>query len=124
MQSFGDDPWRADAVRGLYLANVPFVVVAHDGHLIAALQLGDRALRNEQCAWNRAHGETDSGVLPRTQRVVGIGKQASNADRTGTDVHFAVREIEASSMGMDRPVGENQFQVQGAALGSEGLGRR
>src|SRR5439155_4295196 len=49
---------------------------------------------------------------------------ASNADRARARVHFAICEMETSPMRMNGPVGEHQLQVQTAALGSHGLGRR
>ena len=49
-QSVGHDPELSDAVADRHRADRHLVVAAHDRDLVAALQLGDGALRNQQGA--------------------------------------------------------------------------
>src|SRR5439155_26526899 len=80
-------PRRSSAARSAWpRADVHFVVAADNRHLIAALQLGHGALRHQQRPRRGANGESDPGILTRTQRVIGIGKQGRNADRAGARV--------------------------------------
>ena len=48
IQAAFDDPHLADALGGLDGANGYFVIRAHDSDLVAALQLVDGALRNQE----------------------------------------------------------------------------
>src|SRR5262245_49645015 len=61
LQSVFDHPHRPDAGADLDGSNVYFVVIAHDGDSVTALQLGDRALRDEQRALLHAGYRADFG---------------------------------------------------------------
>ena len=81
-QAFVDDPQRADAVAQLHGPDGDFVVAIDDGDLIRALQFGDGALRNQQCALaGFAIDVRTLRVLPGPQNVSGIGKQPGQPDR-------------------------------------------
>src|SRR6266481_810013 len=71
---FSDDPFGTDPVTDRHRANVHFAVAIHDSDLIAALQLGHRALRYKQSSVFDADNCANSGVAAGPQNVSGIRK--------------------------------------------------
>ena len=71
-QAVGHDPEVSDAVADRHRTDRHLVVAAHDRDLIAALQLGDGALRNQQGARFRPYGEADTSVAAGAKKVVRV----------------------------------------------------
>src|SRR5262245_12714273 len=91
-QAFGDDPEVPDAVAGRNGTDRHLVVPADNGHLVTALQLRDRALRNEHGPVHRPHGKADASVSAGAKKIVGIGKDTGDTNRSGRCIDFAIGE--------------------------------
>src|SRR6266566_2928868 len=74
LQPLGDNPIGADALANLYRTDAHFVVAVHRRDLIAALQLGDSALRNKQCVLLDSDGRPNFAVPAGTQNISRIGE--------------------------------------------------
>src|SRR3954470_18606227 len=64
-QTVGHDPQLPDAVADRYGTDGHLVIAADDRHLIAALQLGHSALRDQNGAGRRPCGKPDAPVPAR-----------------------------------------------------------
>src|SRR5262245_18898400 len=109
-QAVGHDPELPDAVANRDRTDRHLAVRAHHRDLVTALQLGDRALRNQQGAGCRPCGETDASVSAGPKKIVGIGKDAGDADRPGRRVDFANGEGDLSGVFVDAPIPEHQLK--------------
>src|SRR5207245_2523385 len=109
-----NDPQRAHALADLDGAEVDLVLAVHDGDLVAALQLGDGALRHEQRALPLAGHRAHAAILARTQYSSGVREQSGQPDRTRLRIHLAVRDEELAFMRIRGPV--DQYQLQFEAL--------
>ena len=106
----GHDPELPDAVADRHRTDRHLVVAAHDRHLIAALQLGDRALRNQHGAGRRPCGEADASVSAGAKQIVGIGKDTGDADSPGRRIDFAIGKGNRASVFIDASIPENQLK--------------
>src|SRR5918998_6453318 len=98
LQALLDDPHRLDALADLDGAEADLVVAAHDGDLIAALQLRDGALRDEERLLPHAGHGAHAAVLTRAQSVPGIREDSREPDRARLLVHLPVGDEEPSAL--------------------------
>src|SRR6266513_2416818 len=74
LQPLGDNPMGADALANLYRADAHLVLAVDRRYLIAALQLGDSALRDKPCVLLDSDGRANFAVTAGTQNIPGIGE--------------------------------------------------
>src|SRR5689334_9848830 len=86
LQALLDDPLVAVDGSGLDDLDGDLVVRADDADLVAPLELGDGALRNDDRALLDVHRDAHLGVLARAEEVAGIREGARELDRAGLDV--------------------------------------
>src|SRR5205085_3628505 len=110
-QAVVDDPIGADALADMDGADADFVVRADDGNAVAALQLGDGALRHQQRALPRAGDGADAPVFAGAQRVARIREEAGQLDRAGLRVNAAVGHVELAPVRIDRAIRQHQFKL-------------
>src|SRR5215813_4181964 len=87
------------------------VVRAHNGDLVAALQLRDRSLRHEDRAFLHVHGDPHLGVLAGPKHVAGVREGSGELDGAGLGVDLAAHEDRLAVMGEDRTVGQDELQI-------------
>src|SRR5216684_7819601 len=112
LQPFRNNPLRADTVADFDRTNAHFVLAVHNRHLIAALQLRHRALRDKQRVFLDPDGRADFAVAAGAQNISRIRKQRSNPNRARALIHLAVRKVECALMWIGGGVGQNQFEAQ------------
>src|SRR5262249_52442381 len=112
----GHDPQVADAVPHRHRTNRHLVVAAHDGYLIAALQLGDGALRNQQGSRGCAYREADASVSARAKKRVGIWKDAGDPNRPCRLIDFAIGEGDPSDVFVNGAIPEEQLKRHASSL--------
>ena len=105
MHALLDDPQRAHALTDLDGAEVDLVLAVHDGDLVAALQLGDGALRHEERALSLAGHRPHPAILARAQHIAGVREQAGRPDRPRLHIHLAVRDEELAFLRIGRAIG-------------------
>src|SRR5262245_45582439 len=111
LQSVFDHPHRSDAGADLDGSNVYFVVGAHDGDPVTALQFGDRALWDEQRALFHAGYRADPGVLPRSKSVARIRKGSGQPYRASLLIDLPVGDEKLPFLWKGRAVGQYQLKL-------------
>src|SRR2546430_367154 len=101
-QAVLDHPHHADAGSDLDRPDRHLVVLAHDGDLVAPLQLGDRALRHQQRALRHPESRAHPSELPRSQDVPRVRERRRDPDRTGRRIDLAIRQHELAGPGIHR----------------------
>src|SRR4030095_6583368 len=81
LQTFRYFPHRTDAFAHFHRANADLVIFIDNCHLIIALQLVYRFLRNHHCTLFHVGDETDLSELSRPQNISWIWKRYFVADR-------------------------------------------
>src|SRR5437016_4122084 len=81
LQTLLNDPGRSGSLTYFHRLDVNLVIARHDVDLIVALQLRDRALRNEQRALFGVEPHPDAGELARAKNVSRIRKQRFHPQR-------------------------------------------
>ena len=112
LEAIGDDPVAANTVTDRNRADVYLVVGIHDGDLVIALQLRDRALRNQQRIFLRADDGANFPISAGTQNVCRIGKKARKADRAGAFVDLTVGKIKRAFVSISLAVRQNQLETK------------
>src|SRR6186713_1933896 len=115
-QTLGHDPQVPDAVADRHGTDRHLVIAAHDRHLMTPLQLGDRALRNQQGAGRRLYGEPHTSKSARAKQIVGIGKHRSDSDRPGCRVDLPIGKRDRPGMFVDLSITERQLKRDALAL--------
>ena len=105
LQAVFDNPLRAAALANLDRPNAYFVSAADDSNLVATLQLNDRALGYEQCAFSDFRHRPDPSVLSRPQLVCRVGEHPSQPDGPGLRIDLAIYEKDSASPRIDVAVG-------------------
>ncbi len=90
------------------------------GHVVDALQLRDRALGDQDRALLLVDGDADAGVLAGPDDAAGVGEGGLHQDRARLGVDRAVHEHEVALLGMHRPVGEDQLELEGSRCSRRG----
>ena len=107
---FSNDPHRVRCVRHLD-GRIHLVVIANDGDLITALQLGDGTLRNEQRASLHAGDRADATVLAGPQDFPGFGKTPAKRIAPVFDLPADPRQ-RTGPFRIGRAVGQDQFELE------------
>src|SRR6266480_1929780 len=111
LQPLGDNPIDADTLANLYRAHAHFVVAVHRRDLIAALQLGDSALRNKQCVLLDSDGRPNFAVPAGTQNISRIGELSGDPNCAGALIDLAVGKIDCPFVPIGGAVGQNKFET-------------
>src|SRR2546426_10348330 len=112
LQPFLNNPHVSREVTHLHGPDTYLVVCAHNGHLIAALEFRDRALRNEQCPFSNIGRSADSAVPTGAQNIFRVGESSGYSNGASALIHLAIREVNEPFMGIGIPVGQNQLERQ------------
>ena len=82
------------------------------------MQLGNRALRDQQGVLSGSPEGAYAGELPRPEEVPGIGKKRRKPDGARLDIHLPVGKIQFSPLRKNVPIRQNQLEnnVTGIAL--------
>ena len=104
---------RADRDR----PNMRLVRGIDRGELVAALEFGQRLLRHEQGARDRADHDAHPPVLPGPEQVLRVGKHILDPQGAGGGVDLAVGCVKFSWIRIDAPVGQDQLELQAAEGG-------
>src|SRR5262245_60929594 len=123
-QTVSYDPEAADTIADRHGTDRYLVVAAHDRDLVTALQLGNRALRNQDGAGHRPGGEPDAPVSTGAKQTVGIWKDAGDADGSGRGTDFAIGEGNRSTVFINASIPENQLKGHAPPLLHHALFRR
>src|SRR6185436_1417446 len=113
-QPFVDEPEGADALPRLDHAQLDSVVRLDHGHVVDALELGDRALGDQDRALLLVDGDADAPELAGPDGAPGVREGDLHEDRPGLGIDRAVHEYEIALLGMDRAVGEEQLELEGS----------
>ena len=104
----------AHALRGgteLHLAQLHFVVGAHDRDRVAALHVDQRLLGHGQRGFTLIFAlDAHARVLSGPQAAVGVRKQRLELNRTGARVHLAIGGNQQTTVRIDAAIGQNQLQ--------------
>src|SRR4030095_3050881 len=115
-QTLGHDPQVPDAVADRHGTDRHLVIAAHDRHLITPLQLGDRALRNQQGAGRCLCGQAHTSEPAGAKQIVGIGKHSGDSDRPGCRVDFTIGKRNRPGMFVDVSITQRQLKWYALAL--------
>src|SRR5277367_516091 len=107
IQPAGDHPLGTDTVTDRDRPNAYLVVCVHNGDLVGALQLRDRALRNHQRVPLQVDDGTHLGVAARAQYVSRIRKQPGNPNGPGALVDLAVGKVERALVRVGGTIGQD-----------------
>src|SRR5262245_17005511 len=104
LQPVLNNPHRPHAVADLDWPNAHLVITAHNCDPIAALQFGDRSLRNEQRAHFRAGHRPDPAILTRAKSVPRVREDAGKPDSACFLIDLPVRDEESPFLRISRSV--------------------
>ncbi len=112
IEPFLYDPHRADAIADLDGTKTHLVITAHNGYLVATLQLGDGPLRHEQRAFSDAGHRADSAILAGAKNVPGVREDSGNPDRSRLLIDLPVRDEEPPFLWVSCAIREDQLQLK------------
>src|SRR5260370_23880528 len=104
LQTLVNDPHFAHLVTRLHVPDAHLIAAVHDGNLVAALQLGNGPLRDQEGARIHSGPRPDSGIYSGAQDVTGVCKEPGDAYRSSRGIYLARRAVDSPFARIDRTV--------------------
>ncbi len=110
MKTFFDDQLIADLYPRSYRPDVDLAVRRDDADLVSALELIDRALRDDQRSFSNLDGRPHLAVLAWPEEVAGIRESALDGDRARSGIDLAIGHDHLPAVRVRAAVVEDEVQ--------------